>query len=140
MAAGGEGVALPFHRADKKIPTIDAQGNAVKPEKPNGVKFEMFVFDALQLAERSVVLEVDRKLEFSPVKNATGEDSPHTTRADLCGMFAQWVTAAKLPLPAADALGVHPVEIDPLIAEDLATFLARGALAPLITPRGHLYR
>ena len=39
MAAGGEGAngstaaaqALPFHRADKKIPTVDAQGNAVKP-------------------------------------------------------------------------------------------------------------
>jgi UDP-N-acetylglucosamine/UDP-N-acetylgalactosamine diphosphorylase len=127
---------LPWHLARKQMSVWEG-GRRIEVQ---GAKFEMFVFDALQLAERSLVLEVDRKLEFSPVKNATGEDSPHTTRADLCGMFAQWVSAAKLPLPAADAHGVHPVEIDPLIAEDLATFLARGALAPVITPRGHLYR
>jgi UDP-N-acetylglucosamine/UDP-N-acetylgalactosamine diphosphorylase len=127
---------LPWHVAKKRMDVWEAGRRVEK----HGAKFEMFVFDALQLAERSVVLEVDRKLEFSPVKNATGEDSPHTTRADLCNMFAQWVTAAQLPLPAPDAQGLHPVEVDPLVAEDLATFLARGKLAPVITPRGHLYR
>jgi len=49
--SGGGDAELPFHRADKKIPTVDAAGNSVKPDKPNGVKFEMFVFDALPMAE-----------------------------------------------------------------------------------------
>ncbi len=66
LALGGEGVALPFHRADKKIPTIDSAGNLVKPEKPNGVKFEMFVFDALPFARNPVVVETLRENDFSP--------------------------------------------------------------------------
>jgi hypothetical protein len=45
-----------------------------------------------------------------------------------------------LPLPPADAHGVHPVEVDPLLAEDAREFLARQPATPEITPRGHLYR
>ncbi|MFZ9683618.1 MAG: UTP--glucose-1-phosphate uridylyltransferase, partial [Cephaloticoccus sp.] len=60
MARGVDGAALGFHRADKKIPTVDAAGAAVKPEKPNGVKFEMFVFDALPFARNPVVIETAR--------------------------------------------------------------------------------
>jgi UDP-N-acetylglucosamine/UDP-N-acetylgalactosamine diphosphorylase len=40
------GIRLPFHRADKKVPHIDAHGNPVSPERPNGIKFESFLFDA----------------------------------------------------------------------------------------------
>ncbi|MDR0901167.1 MAG: UDPGP type 1 family protein, partial [Opitutaceae bacterium] len=70
VAAGGDGLALPFHRADKKIPTVDASGAPVKPEKPNGVKFEMFVFDAVPFAKNALVIETRRADDFSPVKNA----------------------------------------------------------------------
>jgi UDP-N-acetylglucosamine/UDP-N-acetylgalactosamine diphosphorylase len=91
MAAGAEGACLPFHRADKKIPTIDAQGNPVKPEKPNGVKFEMFVFDALPFAKNPVVIETRRADDFSPVKNAEGVDSPQTSRDDQLRQFARWL-------------------------------------------------
>lgn len=93
MAAGAEGACLPFHRADKKIPTIDAQGNPVKPEKPNGVKFEMFVFDALPFAKNPVVIETRRADDFSPVKNAEGVDSPQTSRDDQLKQFARWLQA-----------------------------------------------
>ncbi|MEO5960683.1 MAG: UTP--glucose-1-phosphate uridylyltransferase, partial [Opitutaceae bacterium] len=93
MAAGGEGVALPFHRADKKIPTVDAQGNPVKPEKPNGVKFEMFVFDAVPFAKNPIVIETLRANDFSPVKNAEGADSPQTCREDQLRQFARWLRA-----------------------------------------------
>ena len=45
--------ALPFHRAVKKIPHIDENGNRIKPDEPNGVKLETFVFDAIPMAEHS---------------------------------------------------------------------------------------
>jgi hypothetical protein len=32
------------------------------------------------------------------------------------------------------------VEVDPLLAEDLETFLARGQKRPEVRGRGHLYR
>ena len=40
---GGDASApsLPFHRANKKIPTIDRDGNSVKPDEPNGIKFDV---------------------------------------------------------------------------------------------------
>jgi UDP-N-acetylglucosamine/UDP-N-acetylgalactosamine diphosphorylase len=52
--------ALPIHRAVKKVPHIDANGNAVTPTEPNGIKLETFVFDVLPLAAKSVVLQTVR--------------------------------------------------------------------------------
>lgn len=123
LAAGGEGVALPFHRADKKIPTIDATGNPVKPAKPNGVKFEMFVFDALPFARHPVVIETNREDDFSPVKNAEGVDSPKTCREDQLRQFARWLQAAGATV-ATDATGLPAVaiEVSPLFGVDAPTF------------------
>lgn len=94
VGGSGEGVKLPFHRADKKIPYVDASGEVIKPEKPNGVKFEMFVFDALPLAKSPVIIEAARADDFSPVKNAEGLDSPKTSKEDQLRMFARWLKAA----------------------------------------------
>lgn len=90
--ARGDGT-LPFHRADKKIPTVDAAGQPVKPEKANGVKFELFVFDALPFAKNPVVIEALRADDFSPVKNAEGVDSPQTCHDDQLRQFARWLQA-----------------------------------------------
>jgi UDP-N-acetylglucosamine/UDP-N-acetylgalactosamine diphosphorylase len=130
------GLQLPWHVAKKSMAVIDARG---EPVRMDGYKFETFVFDALAFARKSVTLEVDRALEFSPVKNAEGEDSPATARADICRLFAGWVERAGLPLPAAGADGVRPVEIDPCLAEDAETFVARAPRAPRITAHGHFY-
>ncbi|MFO1449945.1 MAG: UDPGP type 1 family protein [Opitutaceae bacterium] len=123
MAAGGEGVALPFHRADKKIPTVDAAGQAVKPEKPNGIKFEMFVFDALPFASQTLVIEALRADDFSPVKNADGVDSPKTCRDDQMRQFARWLNAHGAGL-AVDATGLPavPLEVSPLFGYDEDSF------------------
>ncbi len=91
VVRGGAEAALPFHRADKKVATIDAGGNPVKPAKANGVKFEMFVFDALPFAKNAVVIETARADDFSPVKNAEGADSPQTCRDDQLRQFARWL-------------------------------------------------
>ena len=49
--------ALPLHRAVKKVPHVDLDtGERVDPDEPNAVKLESFVFDALPIAERSLVL------------------------------------------------------------------------------------
>lgn len=116
----GEGAGeLPFHRADKKIPTIDAQGQPVKPEKPNGVKFELFVFDALPFAQKPLVIETRRADDFSPVKNAEGVDSPKTSREDQMRQWARWLKAAGEKI-ATDESGLPQVkiEVSPLFADE----------------------
>ena len=131
VAAGGGDLALPFHRADKKIPTVDASGNAVKPEKANGVKFEMFVFDALPFAKNPVVIEARRADDFSPVKNADGLDSPKTCREDQLRQFARWLKANGAPL-AVDATGLPAVslEVSPLFGYDEDSFAASWSALP----------
>ena len=122
-ASGAEGATLPFHRADKKIPTIDAQGRTVKPEKPNGVKFELFVFDAIPFARNPVIIETLRADDFSPVKNATGLDSPATCRDDQLRQFARWLRANGVAV-ATDATGLPAMtfEVSPLFGYDGDSF------------------
>ena len=121
MARGDD--SLPFHRADKKIPTVDDAGNPVKPEKNNGVKFEMFVFDALPFASNPVVIETRRADDFSPVKNADGLDSPKTCADDQLRQFGRWLNAHGAALPT-DATGLPPfaVEVSPLFGYDEDSF------------------
>lgn len=124
MARPGD-ATLAFHRADKKIPTIDAAGVPVQPAKPNGVKFEMFVFDALPFARNPVVIETLRAEDFSPVKNAGGVDSPATCRADQLRQFARWLRAHGADVPV-DATGLPActIEVSPLFGYDEDTFAA----------------
>ncbi len=122
-AGAGEHGALPFHRADKKIPAVDAAGNPVKPDKPNGVKFEMFVFDALPFARNPVVIETLRQDDFSPVKNAEGVDSPQTCRDDQVRQFARWFKKESVAVPT-DPTGLPPfaLEVSPLFGYDDRSF------------------
>lgn len=132
IAAGGEGVALPFHRADKKIPTVDAAGRPVKPAQPNGVKFELFVFDAQPFAAHPLVIETSRADDFSPVKNATGVDSPQTCRDDQLRQFARWLRANGAEV-ATDASGrPHAgLEVSPRFGYDDDSFAESwGRLSP----------
>jgi len=126
------GAELPFHRADKKIPTVDAVGNAVKPAKANGVKFEMFVFDALPHAQHPVVIETRRADDFSPVKNAEGIDSPKTCREDQMRQFARWLNLTGKNVPVdATGLPVLTVEVSPLFGYDEDSFLESLQRRPL---------
>ncbi len=124
----GEGSKLPFHRADKKIPHVNAAGKMIQPESPNGVKFEMFVFDALPLAKNPVIIEAERAYDFSPVKNAKGVDSPQSCKEDQLRMFARWLKAAGESIET-DGSGLPAIkfEISPRFAVDEADFVARWA-------------
>ena len=114
-----EGIRLPFHRADKKVPFIDASGRRIEPETPNGIKFESFIFDALRYANHAVTQEVSREEEFSPVKNASGVDSPEKAVRDLMEMFASWLqeAGAKVPRDEQGCLAAR-IEISPSYALD----------------------
>ena len=74
---------LPLHIVEKKIPYLNESGNAVKPEKPNGYKFEQLVLDMIHELDSCLPFEVERNREFAPIKNATGVDSVESARA-LC--------------------------------------------------------
>jgi UDP-N-acetylglucosamine/UDP-N-acetylgalactosamine diphosphorylase len=121
MARGAGG--LPFHRADKKIATIDPSGKEVKPEKANGVKFELFVFDALPSAKNPVIIETARENDFSPVKNATGVDSPASCRADQLRQFVRWIRTDGTAV-ATDPTGLpaFDLEVSPLFGYDEDSF------------------
>lgn len=126
--AGGDSadVKLPFHRADKKIPFVDADGSVVKPEIANGVKFEMFVFDALPLAKNPVIIESAREDDFSPVKNAEGVDSPKSCAEDQLRMFARWLKAAGEAIET-DETGLPAIqfEVSHTFAADEADFVSQ---------------
>lgn len=137
-AAKSAGVQLPFHRADKKIPTIDAAGQAVKPEKANGVKFELFVFDAQPFARNSLVIETSRQDDFSPIKNAEGVDSPRTARDDQLRQYARWLRANGAAVET-DASGLPRAELEvaPTFGYDEDSFAdawRKLSTPPAVTP------
>lgn len=75
--------SLPLHVVEKKVPYIDENGVAVKPETPNAYKFETLILDMVYMMDNCLSFEVDREKEFAPVKNAIGTDSVESARALL---------------------------------------------------------
>ena len=125
LSAGGN-FSLPFHRADKRVPCINTTtGEAINPSEPNAVKLETFVFDAVPLADRSIVYETDRIDEFAPIKNAEGTDSPTTCHAIQAERAARILESAGVKVPRnpdgtpdcklelAPTFAASPDEIDP---------------------------
>ena len=71
----------------------------MNPDAPNATKLELFIFDAIPLAERSMVYETDRVEEFAPIKNAEGSDSPATSAALQFERSARWLEQAGIAVP-----------------------------------------
>ncbi len=74
---------LMLHIVEKKIPYMDADGNMIKPEAPNGYKFEQLILDMVHEMDSCLPYEVERSYEFAPIKNKTGVDSVESAQA-LC--------------------------------------------------------
>jgi UDP-N-acetylglucosamine/UDP-N-acetylgalactosamine diphosphorylase len=110
---------LPHHVARKKIPHVNTEtGETVKPEKPNGIKLEQFVFDCFPFLslDKFACMEVKREDEFSPLKNArgTGEDDPDTSKVDIMTQGKKWVQAAGATVVSEDPKA--GIEVSPLIS------------------------
>ncbi len=120
----GTDARLPYHRAVKAVPFVDDNGQVVKPAKPNAVKLERFIFDALPLAKHAIILETDRVEEFAPIKNAEGDDSPTSSKHLQTERAARWLEKHGVKVPRHPDGSVNAViEISPLTAthwDDLA--------------------
>ncbi len=123
---GGGRLQLPWHRAEKKVSYVDASGSPVKPEKPNAVKLEQFVFDAIPLAKNAIVYETERLEEFSPVKNAEGTDSPATCRRDQIRRCAKWLKSAGVTVAEKDGEPAAVLEISSLYATSARQLQSRS--------------
>ncbi|KAF9108006.1 UDP-N-acetylglucosamine pyrophosphorylase [Mortierella sp. AM989] len=113
---------LEYHIARKKIKTLDMQtGDIIAPKQVNGMKLEMFVFDVFPFTERMAVFEVDRREEFSPLKNApgTGQDCPETSRRDILQQHVRFIEAAGGKVIVGDddiqIEGAPTLELSPLV-------------------------
>ncbi|CEL06756.1 Putative Nucleotide-diphospho-sugar transferase [Aspergillus calidoustus] len=129
---------MPHHIARKKIPCVNTEsGEIVKPEKPNGIKLEQFVFDVFPMLslEKFACIEVRREDEFSPLKNArgTGEDDPDTSKRDIMNQGQRWIeSAGGVVVTEENAVGV---EVSPLISyggEGLEFLKGREIKAPAV--------
>lgn len=76
-------VHMPLHIVEKKIPYLNEAGELVKPENPNGYKYENLVLDMIHQMDSCLPFEVVRNKEFAPIKNKTGVDSVESARALL---------------------------------------------------------
>ncbi len=107
--------SLPFHRAHKKVPFVDADGNLITPDSPNAYKFEKFIFDLLPSAKNAIVCEVDPAEGFCAVKNAppATSETPQHVKDAIVALHRSWLESAG----AIVADGIK-VEISPLFATD----------------------
>ncbi|EMC99304.1 hypothetical protein BAUCODRAFT_31620 [Baudoinia panamericana UAMH 10762] len=131
---------LPHHVAKKKIPSIPLDsktGEQVKPDKPNGIKLEQFVFDCFPFLsmDKFACQEVKREEEFSALKNApgTGEDEPQTSRRDIMQLGRKFLEdAGAIVVSEGEDAGV---EVSPLISyagEGLEFLKGRQIKAPAV--------
>ena len=131
------GFSLPLHRAVKKIPHIDQRGNLVESD---GIKLESFVFDAIPMASRSIILETLRSEEFAPTKNATGVDSVESTRRMMVARAAAWLESAGAAVPRKPDGSIDCLlEIAPGFALEREDIKVKFSRIPKINPGDRIY-
>jgi len=118
----GGSFSLPLHAALKTVPYIDPEtGERVNHDKPNAIKLESFVFDALPQARSPVILETSRTEEFAPIKNGSGDDSPATSNQLQSDRAGAWMESHGVSVPRTQDGHVDArIELSPLTALDRA--------------------
>lgn len=116
---------LAYHVARKKVEHYDpATGETITSESVNALKFELFVFDALPLADRWLAVQTTREDEFAPLKNATGNDSIDSCRRLMTDRARRWLASAGVAV--ADGVAVEIAPSFALDAAELADKLPPG--------------
>jgi len=129
-----DGYSLPWHFAIKDIACLQAGVDGLVEKEIKGIKFELFIFDALAFACCPVTMEVERMEEFAPVKNSTGVDSPATAQKAMTARHLAWLrNSGKIRNIPDDLI----VEVSPLYAMDEEMFRGKF-IAPSRLP-SHLY-
>lgn len=139
--------SLPYHLAKKKVPFVvldkeakDENGAAmfgvkVKPETPNAIKYEKFIFDLLPIAKNPIVVEIEEETCFGPLKNHPREakDTPKTVREHLTGLYKRWLGHIGIEV-------VDPaiVEISPLFANSCTEMVAQLKAKNMIPADGKI--
>ncbi len=115
---------LPWHLARKQYDVINEAGEKA-PCGPDGCfKFEGFVFDCLSQASGCAFVEVDRRSEFAPVKNAEGEDSPASARAMMRSTWIGWLREVGTDVTVFEDPATQ-IEIGPVFAASAEELRAR---------------
>jgi UDP-N-acetylglucosamine/UDP-N-acetylgalactosamine diphosphorylase len=120
IARDTSNATLPFHRAHKAVPHLNADALAegreepVAADGPNAYKFEQFVFDAISAANGSILLEADRDAEFLPIKSKEGPTSIEAVQRDYQRYWAAAIAATGGKVETdADGNPTSPLEVDP---------------------------
>ena len=101
---------LPYHGMPKNVPCLNNDAVPHGENTLNAFKFERFIFELASVARNPIMVEVDRRASFAPVKNddATGRDSPATARQIMTNLYRDWLTAAGLQVAPDIDLEIHP--------------------------------
>jgi UDP-N-acetylglucosamine/UDP-N-acetylgalactosamine diphosphorylase len=123
------GLQMPWHMARKKAKTLNPTPEGTEAQERDAVKIEMFVFDAIPLADRALFFETDRAEEFAPLKNREGQDSIASCRQGQLEQAARWLSGVGVEVPR-DGQGRprHAIEISPLFALDPQVLAARRGI------------
>jgi UDP-N-acetylglucosamine/UDP-N-acetylgalactosamine diphosphorylase len=124
-----ERLVLPWHVARKKVTTLNPTATGTETVDREAVKLEMFIFDAIPFADRSLFFETDRAEEFAPLKNREGLDSIETCRRGQIEKAARWLEGCGVVVPRGpEGAPVSAIEISPLFALDPSVLAARRGI------------
>jgi UDP-N-acetylglucosamine/UDP-N-acetylgalactosamine diphosphorylase len=103
---------FPWHCVHKKVPYLDESGTLIHPTRPNGYKFETFVFDALRfIRHEPVALDIARPGEYTPIKQLDGDNSVEAAWRVMGNYWGEWLDAAGYPVPR-DASGDVAIKLE----------------------------
>jgi UDP-N-acetylglucosamine/UDP-N-acetylgalactosamine diphosphorylase len=123
-------LSLPLHIARKIVKALKPTSKGTEIGEEDAVKMEMFIFDAIQMAQKAIFFEAERVEEFAPLKNREGLDSIETCVRGQVEKAARWLSLCGVEVPRdTGGRSLHTIEISALFAWDRQVLAAkRGSL------------